>query len=39
MVSDLIRSRPGAFEIRPASAPVAQAIAEGIWLSPGLSNS
>lgn len=39
MVSDLIRSRPGAFEIRPASAPEALAVADGIWLSPGLSNS
>jgi glyoxylase-like metal-dependent hydrolase (beta-lactamase superfamily II) len=39
MKSDLIRSRPGAFEIRPASEPAAVAVADGIWLSPGLSNS
>ncbi|MGZ6972846.1 MAG: MBL fold metallo-hydrolase [Acidimicrobiia bacterium] len=39
MKSDLIRSRPGAFEIKPASAPAALPVADGIWLSPGLSNS
>ena len=39
MKSDLIRSRPGASEIKPASAAAALPVAEGIWLSPGLSNS
>jgi glyoxylase-like metal-dependent hydrolase (beta-lactamase superfamily II) len=39
MKSDLIRSRPGAAEIQPASAAAAQPVADGIWLSPGLSNS
>jgi glyoxylase-like metal-dependent hydrolase (beta-lactamase superfamily II) len=39
MVSELIRSRPGAFAIAPASAPAAIPVADGIWLSPGLSNS
>jgi alkyl sulfatase BDS1-like metallo-beta-lactamase superfamily hydrolase len=35
----LHRSRPGGFEIRPASQTEATQIAEGIWLSEGLSNS
>jgi glyoxylase-like metal-dependent hydrolase (beta-lactamase superfamily II) len=39
MTSELIRSRPGAFEIRPASAAAAVPVADGVWLSPGLSNS
>lgn len=39
MVSELIRSRPGAFAIAPASAPAAIPVADDIWLSPGLSNS
>ena len=39
MKSDLIRSRPGAFEIQPASAAAAIPVADGIWMSPGLSNS
>ena len=39
MKSDLIRSRPGAYEIKPASAAAAIPVADGIWLSPGLSNS
>ena len=39
MKSDLIRSRPGASEIKPASAAAAIPVADGIWLSPGLSNS
>ena len=39
MVSELIRSRPGAFDIEPASAAAAVPVADGIWMSPGLSNS
>jgi glyoxylase-like metal-dependent hydrolase (beta-lactamase superfamily II) len=39
MVSELIRSRPGASEIQPASADAAIPVADGIWMSPGLSNS
>jgi glyoxylase-like metal-dependent hydrolase (beta-lactamase superfamily II) len=39
MTSELIRSRPGAFAIRPASAGAAVPVADGVWLSPGLSNS
>lgn len=39
MKSDLIRSRPRAFDITPASAPAAVPVADGVWLSPGLSNS
>jgi alkyl sulfatase BDS1-like metallo-beta-lactamase superfamily hydrolase len=39
MTSELIRARPGAFEIRPASADAAVPVADGVWLSPGLSNS
>jgi glyoxylase-like metal-dependent hydrolase (beta-lactamase superfamily II) len=39
MRSALIRSRPGASEIKPASAAAAIPVADGIWLSPGLSNS
>jgi alkyl sulfatase BDS1-like metallo-beta-lactamase superfamily hydrolase len=37
MAAPLYRSRPGAFEIRPASQP-ARRVHEGIWLSEGLSN-
>jgi glyoxylase-like metal-dependent hydrolase (beta-lactamase superfamily II) len=36
--SPLHRSRPGGFEIRPASQTEATQVAEGIWLSEGLSN-
>ncbi len=39
MSSDLIRSRPGAFDITPASASSALPVADDVWLSPGLSNS
>ena len=39
MKSDLIRARPGASEIKPASAAAAIPVADGVWLSPGLSNS
>src|SRR5689334_5287666 len=39
MTSDLIRARPGAFAIRPASAPAAILVADDVWMSPGLSNS
>jgi glyoxylase-like metal-dependent hydrolase (beta-lactamase superfamily II) len=35
----LHRSRPGGFEIRPASQTEATKVADGIWLSEGLSNS
>ncbi|MCU0271334.1 MAG: MBL fold metallo-hydrolase [Acidimicrobiales bacterium] len=35
----LYRSRPGAFDIRPASAAAATEVTDGIWVSPGLSNS
>jgi glyoxylase-like metal-dependent hydrolase (beta-lactamase superfamily II) len=38
MVSELIRSRPGASAIQPASADAAIPVADGIWMSPGLSN-
>lgn len=34
----LYRSRPGADEMRPASADQAERVAPGIWCSPGLSN-
>lgn len=39
MPSDLIRNRPPASEIRPASMAVAEPVAPGVWLSAGLSNS
>ncbi len=39
MPSELIRNRPPASEIRPASSAAAQPVADGIWLSAGLSNS
>ncbi len=38
MTSDLVRARPGAFDIQPASADAAIPIADRIWMSPGLSN-
>jgi glyoxylase-like metal-dependent hydrolase (beta-lactamase superfamily II) len=37
--TELCRTRPGGFEIRPASAEAAVPIEDGIYLSPGLSNS
>jgi len=37
--TELCRTRPGGFEIRPASAEAAIPVADGIYLSPGLSNS
>ena len=39
MSEPLYRSRPGAFDIRPASQPAATPVADGIWVSEGLSNS
>jgi alkyl sulfatase BDS1-like metallo-beta-lactamase superfamily hydrolase len=39
MSEPLYRSRPGAFDIRPASQTEATRVADGIWLSEGLSNS
>jgi alkyl sulfatase BDS1-like metallo-beta-lactamase superfamily hydrolase len=39
MAAPLYRTRPSAFDIRPASQAAAQPVAEGIWLSEGLSNS
>jgi glyoxylase-like metal-dependent hydrolase (beta-lactamase superfamily II) len=39
MAAPVYRSRPNAFDIRPASQPAARAVAEGVWLSEGLSNS
>jgi len=39
MPSPLYRSRPGGFDIRPASQPEAVRIAENIYVSEGLSNS
>lgn len=39
MVSEVVRQRAGAFDIHPASADVAIPVADGIWMSPGLSNS
>ena len=39
MSSDLVRDRPGGFDIRPASGKEATPIHEGIWMSAGLSNS
>ena len=39
MPSELIRARPSASEIRPASSAAAAPVAEGVWLSAGLSNS
>lgn len=38
MISPLIANRPPATEIRPAIG-VATAVADGVWMSPGLSNS
>ena len=35
----LYRSRPGAFDIKPASSPAAIPVVDRIWMSPGLSNS
>lgn len=39
MPSELIRNRPPASEIRPASSIAAEPVADGVWLSAGLSNS
>ncbi len=39
MSTPLYRSRPGGFDIRPASQTEATRVADGIWLSEGLSNS
>jgi len=39
MSEPLYRSRPGAFDIRPASQTAATRVADWIWLSEGLSNS
>ena len=39
MNEPLYRSRPGAFDIRPASQNEATRVSDGIWLSEGLSNS
>ncbi len=39
MPDPLYRSRPSAFEIKPASAPAALPVGDRIWVSPGLSNS
>jgi alkyl sulfatase BDS1-like metallo-beta-lactamase superfamily hydrolase len=39
MSEPLHRQRPGAFDIHPASLAPARAVAPGIWLSEGLSNS
>jgi alkyl sulfatase BDS1-like metallo-beta-lactamase superfamily hydrolase len=39
MTEPLYRTRPGAFDIRPASQTEATRVADGIWLSEGLSNS
>jgi alkyl sulfatase BDS1-like metallo-beta-lactamase superfamily hydrolase len=38
MAEPIYRSRPGAFDIAPASAAEAVPVCEGIWMSPGLSN-
>jgi alkyl sulfatase BDS1-like metallo-beta-lactamase superfamily hydrolase len=38
MAEPLYRSRPGGFDIRPASQTEATRVADGIWLSEGLSN-
>jgi len=38
MNEPLFRSRPGAFDIRPASQSEATRVTDGIWLSEGLSN-
>ena len=38
MTEPLHRSRPGGFEIRPASQTTATQVADGVWLSEGLSN-
>ncbi len=39
MVSEVVRHRAGAFDIHPASTDSAVSVADGIWMSPGLSNS
>lgn len=39
MLSDVTRSRPGATEIRPAWQDAAEEVADGVYLSQGLSNS
>lgn len=39
MSEPLYRSRPGGFDIRPASQPAARRVADGVYLSEGLSNS
>jgi len=39
MSEPLYRSRPGAFDIKPASQTAATRVADSIWLSEGLSNS
>ena len=38
MPTPLYRSRPGGFDIQPASQPEAVAVAEGVYVSEGLSN-
>ena len=38
MPSDLVRARAGAFDIQPASSLRPIPVLEGIWMSPGLSN-
>lgn len=38
MPSELIRNRPPASEIRPASMRAAEPVADGVWMSAGLSN-
>jgi alkyl sulfatase BDS1-like metallo-beta-lactamase superfamily hydrolase len=38
MFEPIYRTRPGAHEIRPASAEQAERISPGLWCSPGLSN-
>jgi alkyl sulfatase BDS1-like metallo-beta-lactamase superfamily hydrolase len=39
MSTPLYRSRPGGFDIRPASMPEARAVADSVYVSEGLSNS
>lgn len=39
MTSELVRSRRGGADIRPAHGAAAVAVADGVWLSEGLSNS
>ncbi len=38
MTTPLYRTRPGGFEIQPASQPEAARVVDGVWLSEGLSN-